>query len=74
MALDPVMLTVMKIIDNFSLKKPQRPLLYQAALWAWAGERTTPKYMTLLAVSSLTPGLWLQTPPLKGHQSSLSSH
>lgn len=74
MALGPVMLTVVKIIDNFSLKNPQRPLRYQAALWAWAGERTTPKCMTLLAVSSLTPGLWLQPPPLKGRQSSLSSH
>ena len=32
------------------------------------------KFMDLLELFSLTPGLWLQIPTLKGHQSSLSTH
>lgn len=39
-----------------------------------AGGRTMPKFMTLLEFSSLTLGLWLQTPIVRKHQSSLSFH
>lgn len=52
----------------------QTPLLCQDAPWDPGRGKDHAQIMKLLEFSSLTLGLWLQTPIVRKHQSSLSFH